>query len=70
MGQRERQAASMAQVMFDLITDPATMPPLLPTAPGSTGDGDPDTATRPQHPARTGTDRGAHGSADRRGRDR
>ncbi len=39
----------MAQVMFDLITDPATMPPLLPTAPGSTGDGDPDTATTTRH---------------------
>ncbi|MBK8075778.1 MAG: hypothetical protein IPK24_09465 [Kineosporiaceae bacterium] len=49
VGQRERQAASMAQVMFDLITDPNTMPPLLPTTPGSTGDGDPDTATTTQH---------------------
>ncbi|MBK6872174.1 MAG: hypothetical protein IPG94_12540 [Kineosporiaceae bacterium] len=49
VGQRERQAASMAQVMFDLITDPNTIPPLLPTAPGSTGGSDPDTATTTQH---------------------
>ncbi|MBK7623795.1 MAG: HNH endonuclease [Kineosporiaceae bacterium] len=49
VGQRERQAASMAQVMFDLITDPDTIPPLLPTTPGSPGDGDPDTATTTQH---------------------
>ncbi|MBK7623655.1 MAG: HNH endonuclease [Kineosporiaceae bacterium] len=49
VGQRERQAASMAQVMFDLITDPDTMPPLLPTPPGGAGDGDPGTATTTQH---------------------
>ncbi len=49
VGQRERQAASMAQVMFDLVTDPDTMPPLLPTAPGSAGDGDPDAATTTRH---------------------
>ncbi len=49
MGQRERQAASMAQVMFDLITDPDTIPPLLPTTPGSPGSSDPDTATTTQH---------------------
>ncbi|MBK6874567.1 MAG: HNH endonuclease [Kineosporiaceae bacterium] len=49
VGQRERQASSMAQVMFDLVTDPATIPPLLPTAPASAGDGDPDAATTTRH---------------------